>query len=379
MKYHLILCLILIQLLTTIGFLHAQAPSVSNVVAAQRTDGSKIIDIYYDLSFPNPCTVNLTMSDNEGFSFHLNPTRPNLSGDVGEEVLPGIGKHIIWNAGNETFELQGDQYRFRVMATYDYSGENTFIYIPAGNINIDGTVYHLSAYYADKYEVTQGSFLSVMRFNPSHGLNIGSDYPVYNTTWFDAIEYCNRRSMTEGFSPCYSYGSYGTNPDTWPSTWNSQNDDHLLIQCNWQADGYRLLSEVEWLYAGRGGSSSNNYTYSGSNTLDLVAWYDQNSYLLPPQHPDHGIHPVGNKAGNELGFYDMTGNLYEWCWDIYSSYSYGSVNDPHGATTGTHRVVKGAGWKSTTYGCQIRIRCIGLPLHTGDGDFGFRIGRSRVD
>lgn len=358
------------------AMLNAQAPVVFNVEASQRTDGSKIIDIYYDLNFMDSCTVSLALSSNGGIDFNLIPTRSLLYGDIGNGVMPGENKHIEWDAGLENYILDGTSYLFRVIATGTYNVDSNFVYIPAGEIFVDGNYYTLSDYYVSKYEVTQGSYEYVMRENPSHGYNTGPDFPVYNVDWYKAIEYCNRRSALEGFTPCYSYEAYGTDVDDWPVGWNLQNSNHTLIQCNWDVNGYRLLSELEWLYAGRGGASSLGYTYSGSNILDDVAWYDQNSYLMPPGHSDHGVHPVGNKAPNELGLFDMTGNVYEWCWDIYSTGSYGSYTNPHGANTGTHRSVKGAGWQSDNYGCLLRIRCIGLPMHSADGDFGIRLGRT---
>lgn len=358
------------------ALLHAQTPVVTSVNAVQRRDGSKIIDISYDLAGSDVSTIHLLISEDGGESYNIIPTRANLSGDIGKGVLSGIGKNIAWNAGNEAYSLLGTSFKVQISALRESGSVNTLVYVPAGTIFVNGQVYDLSAYYVDKYEVTQSSYEQVMRHNPAHGHGISPLHAVYNTTWFNAIEYCNRRSLQEGFEPCYSFGNYGTNPDEWVHTWDSANENHELVQCNWNADGYRLLSELEWLYAARGGADGNNYTYSGSNNLDAVAWHDQNSYLLPPTDPDHGIQAVGRKTRNELGLYDMTGNVYEWCWDIYSAAGYGSQTNPHGASSGTHRVVKGGGWKSNAYGCQLHIRCIGVPLHTGDGDFGFRVGRS---
>lgn len=366
-------------MLVASSMLWAQAPVVSNVNANQRSDGSKIIDIVYNLSHTEPCTISLDISTNAGLDYDLQPSRTNLSGDTGNGILPGTNKHIIWNAGAEIFTLTGSAYRVRVTATSLSSGDNTLVYIPAGSFSNNGQLITLSAYYVDKYEVTQRSYLAVMRDNPSHGHGENPDSPVYNTNWFNTIEYCNRRSVREGLSACYSYADYGTDPDLWPHTWNSSNENHLFMQCDWNANGYRLLTEMEWLYAARGGSSSHNYTYSGGNNLGLVAWYGANSHLLPPNHPDHCIHPGGMKAANELNLYDMTGNLYEWCWDIYGYFPGSPQTNPHGADSGTYRVVKGAGWKSDSYGSQLHIRCIGVPVHTGDGDFGFRAGRTAAN
>ena len=114
--------------------------------------------------------------------------------------------------------------------------------------------------------------------------------PVINVTWYDAVEYCNWLSEKEGLTPVYR-GS-GDN-----------------ISCNFDANGYRLPTEAEWEYAAKGGINKDSYTYSGSNTADDVGWYLDNS--------GRETHPVGGKSPNSLGLYDMSGNVYEWCWEWY--------------------------------------------------------------
>ena len=174
----------------------------------------------------------------------------------------------------------------------------------------------VSDFSISKYEVTQREWQEIMGNNPSSFK--GNNLPVESVSWYDAIEYCNRRSEKEGLQPAYR-GS-GNN-----------------ITCDWNANGYRLPTEAEWEYAARGGNGSpGNYTYSGSNSIDTVAWYAGNS--------GKRTQPVGMKAANSLGIYDMSGNVWEWCWDWYGSYSSGSQTDPRGAVSGDRRVKRGGSW-----------------------------------
>ena len=122
--------------------------------------------------------------------------------------------------------------------------------------------------------------------------------PVILLNWYDAVKYCNWLSEQEGFTPVYEIN--GTN-----------------VSWNQSARGYRLPTEAEWEYAARGGSQSQGYKYAGSNDVDEVAWYWINA--------EYTSHPVKGKKANELGLYDMSGNVLEWCWDWYGGYSSGRV------------------------------------------------------
>jgi formylglycine-generating enzyme required for sulfatase activity len=175
----------------------------------------------------------------------------------------------------------------------------------------------VSSFYMSKYEVTQKEWRDIMGNSPSYFK--GDTLPVEQVSWYEAVEYCNRRSVKEGLTPAYG-GSASTG-----------------ISCNFKANGYRLPTEAEWEYAAKEGNKDGmSYEYSGSNSIGSVAWYGDNSGST--------THPVGTKAPNSLGIYDMTGNVWEWCWDWYGSYSGGSQTDPVGASSGTNRVWRGGSW-----------------------------------
>ncbi|HHV37556.1 MAG TPA: SUMF1/EgtB/PvdO family nonheme iron enzyme [Candidatus Cloacimonetes bacterium] len=176
---------------------------------------------------------------------------------------------------------------------------------------------NVSSFYICKYQVTQKEWQEVMSSKPSYF--IGDNLPVEQVSWYDAMEYCNKRSIKEGLTPCYSDSGDG-------------------ITCNWDADGYRLPTEAEWEYAARGGNKSKGYEYAGSNMLGNVAWYADNSNLR--------THPVAQKTPNELGIYDMSGNVWEWRWDWYDSscYSKSPKRDPRDAASRKHKVIRGGSW-----------------------------------
>lgn len=305
------------------------SPVVTNVTAVQRLDGSKIIDIWYDLADADgdSCTVSLKLSHNGGATYTLIPSETKLSGDLGSNISPGTGKHIIWNAGDEHFYLDG-QYIYRVEAL-DKVEAGEFIQVATTS----------SQLLVAKTEVTQASYQQVMGTNPSNVVS-DPDYPVHNVTYWDAVKYCNQRSLEEGLvpyyiwrAPCHSYPSPYAGyvwPD-WPEA--GQVGDYFPVGANYvywtyspqhmslgvtprvfqvapyRSNGYRLLTEAEWEFVARGGSESQNYTYSGANVADSVAWFDQNSSGLP--------HPVGLKAPNELGIYDLSGNVQEWVFETF--------------------------------------------------------------
>ncbi len=238
--------------------------------------------------------------------------------------------------------------------------------VQGGTFNNGTSDVTISSFYIAKYEITQSEYQAVMGSNPASGYGVGDTYPVYYVSWFNAVEYANRRCLLEGLTPCYSYSSYGTNPDNWPVGWNAYLNNDTNVICNWTANGYRLLTEMEWEFAARGGNLTHDYTYSGSNSVGDVAWYYDNSGIT--------THIVGAKTANELGIFDMTGNVLEWVWDRYGSYPSGSQYNPTGASSGLQRVFRGGCFYVISIDCTVSIRGSYFPPYSTYAS-GFRLCR----
>jgi formylglycine-generating enzyme required for sulfatase activity len=220
-------------------------------------------------------------------------------------------------------------------------------YLPApGSMRFADEVQHsvtVSSFYLGRYEVTQKEWREVMGNNP--GYFKGDDLPVENVSWYEAVEYCNKRSQKEGLTPAYTIK--GTNV-----TWNKK------------ANGYRLPTEAEWEYACRAGTTT---PFNTGSSVDSAGWYGNNS--------DGKTHPVGEKQPNAWGLYDMHGNVWEWCWDWYGDYAGGAQTDPSGAGTGSYRVVRGGSW---AYGAGLlrsagRLRFFPVDRYN---ILGFRVARN---
>jgi hypothetical protein len=244
---------------------------------------------------------------------------------------------------------------------------SNFVLVPGGTFNNGTSNVTVSSIYLDKFEITQSEFYSIMEYLPSYDAGVGSSHPVYSSTWYNAIEYCNKRSVLEGLSPCYKYANYGMNVDNWPDGWDSSQDNHTNMTCNWGANGYRLPTEAEWIWAAKGGPGLPDYMYSGSDNISSVAWFAVTA--------NDGTHIVATKIPNELGIYDMTGNVWEWCWDIFEPYPQEDLVNPHGAETGIYRILHGGAWQATADACATSHRSYGPTTNSGTW-IGFRICRN---
>jgi formylglycine-generating enzyme required for sulfatase activity len=200
----------------------------------------------------------------------------------------------------------------------------------------------VSGFYMSKYEVTQKEWTAVMGSNPSRFK--GDNLPVEQVSWYDAIEYCNKRSVKEGLTPAYTRN--GNNV-----TWNRG------------ANGYRLPTEAEWEYACRAGTTT-AYSTGGSITTGQ-ANYDRNIGKTTN---------VGSYSANPWGLYDMHGNVWEWCWDWYGYYSGGAQTDPVGASSSPGRLSRGGSWGNTAQYVRSADRSSFTPSFRVSG-LGFRLVR----
>lgn len=216
------------------------------------------------------------------------------------------------------------------------------------------TVVFSRAFHLEDHEVTQAEYEAVMGTNPS--LHVGADLPVENVTWYDAIRYCNARSIQEGLSPAYGIDGESV-------TWTRD------------ANGYRLPTEAEWEYACRGGTTTafssgaiTRETCDLDPALDAVGWYCGNAGT-------EGPHPVKQKQAGPTGLYDLHGNVAEWCWDYYGPLDAGLAGDPAGPETGMQRVTRGGHWYYFARDCRSAARGAYWP-ESGDDLVGFRVARN---
>lgn len=263
-----------------------------------------------------------------------------------------------------------------------------FVFVKGGSFkstrsNYYGAAVTISSFYIGKYDVTQKEWVEVMGSNPSKYK--GDKLPVESVNWYDAIEYCNKRSLREGLSPYYNIDKKKKDPNNRPDPEHGDLDKtKWTVTINPEANGYRLPTEAEWEYAASGGQLSRSYTYSGSNNIEDVAWYWRNAgdkvltgfWNWPALEQNHDRpHPVGAKSPNELGLYDMSGNVRQWCWDWYGGLA-SHVPDPKGSKSGFNRVWKGGGWMGDAPFAAIAFR--GHLAANGAGpDQGFRVCRSK--
>lgn len=330
----------------------------------------------------SPSSVSLVWQDNSLFEQGFIIER-----SVGSKAFKKVGRVAANVTCYQVNNLSHKkQYTFRVKAytgklnsvysdadKWSYSPP-VFVLIPAGTFNNGQSEIFVSAIYMDSCELSQASYQAVMGNNPAQYTK-EDNLPVESVTWFDAIEYCNRRSAKEHLKPCYSYASSGIKPDKWPSGWNKDNANQMLITCNWKANGYRLPTEAEWQFAaqeavhtlvpGFNGENKNVF-YAGA--IVPFSWNALNSGGY--------THPIGAGKANKLGLHDLLGNVWEWVWDIYGDYPDLAAKNPTGAEAGEKRVIRGGSMSASPDKCQANFRDFMLPTST-KRNIGFRVCRTK--
>lgn len=309
-------------------------PVVSNVRALQRGGGSRLVDIRYDAADTDGdrLSVTVTLTDNGA------PVpAASVTGDIGAGVRPGTGKQIVWDAGADWSGNLSENVRATVTAD-----DGRTPAVPQGMVRIPGGTnsgtdpdfgaYSLTveAFYMDATEVTKAKWDEVYAWAIAHGYSfdhVGSgkaaNHPVHTVCWYDVVKWCNARSQKEGRTPCYNL-----------STW----------ACDFAANGYRLPTVAEWVYAARGGQSGRRFPWGDTITHSQANYVSSSSYSYDTS-PTRGSHPTyatggypytspaGAFAANGYGLYEMVGNVWEWCND----------------SSGSARGIRGGGWSYDVY------------------------------
>ena len=330
-----------------------QAQTVTNVTAEQV---GKTIHVSYDLN--KQADITLFVSTDGGSTY---TKLYRVSGDVGKNVSAGH-KTIAWDVLAERERLVGENIVFKVRAlseddlTFTVNGVSfKMIYVKGGTFTMGCTSEQgsdcesnekpshsviLSDFWMGETEVTQALWQAVMGSTPTFEggweslYGKGNDYPAYKINWEVCKEFCNKL--------------------------NSRLSDQLPSGCR-----FALPTEAQWEYAARGGNKSRNYKYCGSNNIEEVAWYWGNSgkthlngewNYTRVYNNKCQTHPVRQKKANELGLYDMSGNVEEWCLDGYGNYSSSSQTNPLDSSSDSFCTLRGGCWSDRAIDCRVSNR-----------------------
>ena len=393
-----ICALCLLALVLTVPAL-AAPPVVSNVRGVQRA-GTKLVDITYDLADPDTAalTVSLQISADAGATWTV-PVAGS-TGHLGAGVSPGAAKQIVWNAGTNWNNQYSAALRFRVLADDGTVTVPTgFSLIPAGTFLMGDQSspqvgyanefpvhsVNVSAFYMTRTEVSYAQWQATYSYATANGytfdnpgLGKATDHPVQTVSWYDVVKWCNAMSQQDGLPPCYTVSGV---------TYKTGQSDPV---CDFTRNGYRLPTEAEWEKAARGGQTGLNFPWGKTITHSQANYFSDFAYSFDIS-PTRGYHPtyatgdapytspVGAFTGNANGYglFDVTGNVWEWCWDWYGNYpaSGSAVSDPRGASTGSYRVVRGGSWDGLAGSSRAALR-VSFGSSSRSFVVGFRLARS---
>jgi formylglycine-generating enzyme required for sulfatase activity len=314
------------------------------------------------------------------------PATATVNANTGEVTLLAVGTTVITanKAATATHAAVSASYTLTVQLL-------TLVTVPAGSFQRDATATNIStittAYRMSAHEITRAQFVEIMVTDPSDGgSSSGTTDPVQMTNWYHVIAFCNKLSLAEGLTPVYTVTgvdfttlTYGAIPTTGNADWNA-------ATATWTNNGYRLPTEMEWMWAAMGapgdgqggGTNTTGYAkaFAGSTGSNVIGDYAVFGYYggETGRTTTERTNPVGSKLANELGLYDMSGNVWEWCWDWYAGYPTGTQTDYRGAASGANRVKRVGCWNSPASDCTVAHR-VGLNPEGRTDAIGFRVVR----